>query len=169
MVITSWPLGTRRRVSTEGTVTVSAATKFSEVRRAPQAVQLATRSLDATLGSFAALRMTDGSELRVGAAFPSDSRGTALPCPAIELGEVEPLAWMAESPWFVYRWPPAGVFEFWWCVEGKGAGETPAVRKPLAAFSLCDEWGTACQASRSGTAPRTHAGSATCRAPTEER
>jgi hypothetical protein len=65
MVITSWPLGTRRRVSTEGTVTVSAATKFSEVRRAPQAVHVA-------------------------AAFPSDSRGTALPCPAIELGEVEP-------------------------------------------------------------------------------
>src|SRR5579864_1131358 len=39
MVITSWPLGTRRRVSTEGTVTVSAATKFSEVRNAPQVAQ----------------------------------------------------------------------------------------------------------------------------------
>src|ERR1700722_2677993 len=39
MVITSWPLGTRRRVSTEGTVTVSAATKCSEVRNAPQVAQ----------------------------------------------------------------------------------------------------------------------------------
>src|ERR1700722_20925575 len=67
IVITSWPLGTRRRVSTEGTVTVSAATKLSEVRKAPH-------------WSHAT------------AAFPSDSRGTALPCPAIELGEVEPSA-----------------------------------------------------------------------------
>ena len=40
MVITSWPLGTRRRVSAEGTVTVSAATKFSEVRSAPQVAQV---------------------------------------------------------------------------------------------------------------------------------
>ena len=63
--------------------------------------------------------------------------------------------------WFMYRRPPAGVFELCWRVgaKGNGAGETPAVRNPLPEISLCGEWVAACQASRSGTA---------CRAPTEE-
>src|ERR1700720_5055256 len=65
MVITSWPLGTRGRVSADGTLTVSAATKFSSVRSAPHWSH----------------------------ATDFDSRGTALPCPAMELGEVVPFAW----------------------------------------------------------------------------
>jgi len=64
-----------------------------------------------------------------------------MPCPAMELGADLPSASAARADWFMYRWPPAGVFELLSRAEDdakvKSAGETPAVHKSRPNRPLC--------------------------------